>query len=84
MCYNTNYMSYVTPANWIFAPTGEGALFAHVDASIEHFGDSPLPNAVREVIQNSLDAAAPDRGQPVRVVFEQTLIRSETFGGGGR
>ena len=67
-------MSASSAADWIFAPTGEGPMFAAADAAIEHFRGSPLPNAVREVIQNSLDNAAPDRGKPVKVVFEHTYI----------
>ncbi len=56
-------------------------MFAAADAAIEHFKGSPLPNAVREVIQNSLDNAAPDRGNPVKVVFEHTYIDTKDFGG---
>ena len=56
-------------------------MFAAADAAIEHFKGSPLPNAVREVIQNSLDNAAPDRGKPVKVVFELTYIDTKDFGG---
>ena len=70
------------PAQWKFAATGEGPLFGATDASVEHFAGNALPNAVREVIQNSLDAATRRGDQPqVNVTFEYIEIDRNDFNG---
>ena len=42
-------------ATWQFAPSNAGIDVVR-DQSSSHFSGSPLANAVRELIQNSLDA----------------------------
>lgn len=41
---------------WIFPPTSGGVSHGFNDSSEEHFKTNPLENAIRETIQNSLDA----------------------------
>lgn len=41
---------------WVFPPTGGGTSYGFNDASQEHFRADALEHAVRETIQNSLDA----------------------------
>ena len=71
------------PANpsWHFAPN-DGGIDVVRDPSSTHFGGSPLANAVREVIQNSLDARE-DGLDAVRVTFTEMHVPPEAIGAEG-
>ena len=54
---------------WHFPPNGGGSYDGFNDAGIALFAGKPLASLTREVLQNSLDAAA-RMGEPVHVEFE--------------
>ena len=51
------------------------------DSSSSHFNEAPIPNLVREVIQNSLDAKYDGLEEPVRVAFTEIYISKSLIGG---
>lgn len=65
---------------WRFPSTGGGVIYNR-DPSSSHFKEAPVPNFVREVIQNSLDAKYEAIGEPVRVIFSETSIKKSLIGG---
>ena len=64
---------------WVFPPTGGGTFYGFHDSGQEHFRTSAWENAIREIIQNSLDAVR-DRDRPVTVRIFQTEIPSSEIG----
>ncbi len=54
-------------AQWRFAPTGGGIRHGFNNAGAEHFRSAPEEKLIREIIQNSLDAAHPKVQDPVEV-----------------
>lgn len=66
---------------WYFPPTSGGASYGYNDSAQEHYRKNPLGNAIREIIQNSLDAVDERRGKPVRVnIYEMEVPTSEIGG----
>lgn len=59
----------MTDSNWVFAKSGGGERTGFNDAGIDTFKNKKVRSVAREVIQNSLDAAAKD-GVPVDVRVE--------------
>jgi hypothetical protein len=59
----------LTDSNWVFAKSGGGERPGFNDAGIDTFKNKKVRSVAREVIQNSLDAAAQD-GVPVDVRVE--------------
>jgi len=55
--------------NWNFPPNNDGQNEGLNDAGIETYKGNPIHSLAREVIQNSLDAAHPDKEKPVKVEF---------------
>ncbi|MCY4578424.1 MAG: hypothetical protein OXD31_05190 [Chloroflexi bacterium] len=51
------------------------------DPSSSHFNEAPIPNLVREVIQNSLDARYDGLSEPVRVTFSEFSVKKALIGG---
>ena len=70
-----------TNPSWQFAPN-DGGIDVVRDASSAHFSGSPLANAVREVIQNSLDARQ-DGLDKVEVAFTEIEVPQEAMGAAG-
>ena len=70
-----------TNPSWQFAPN-DGGIDVVRDASSAHFSGSPLANAVREVIQNSLDARQ-DGLDKVEVAFTEIEVPHEAIGAAG-
>ena len=70
-----------TNPSWQFAPN-DGGIDVVRDASSAHFSGSPLANAVREVIQNSLDARQ-DGLDTVEVAFTEIEVPQEAMGAAG-
>lgn len=60
-------------AGWVFAPLGGGEEVGFNDGGIDLFKSTKVRSVAREVVQNSLDAAA-DLDRPVRVVVEPVKI----------
>ena len=60
---------------WHFPKTDGGMDYVQ-DPSSTHFNEAPIPNLVREVIQNSLDAKYEGVDEPVTVTFTETYIKS--------
>lgn len=60
---------------WVFPPTGGVGEEGSHDAGLEHFRGNPMESLTREILQNSLDAAAGEG--PVEVLFEEFEVRSE-------
>ena len=67
-----------TNATWQFAPNN-GGIDVVRDPSSSHFSDSPLGNAVREVIQNSLDARQ-DGLDSIGITFTQVDVPQNRIG----
>lgn len=66
---------------WTFPPTGGGISFGFNDSGQEHFRSDPWENAIREIIQNSLDAVKePDK--PVTIKIFLTDVKSSEIGAG--
>ena len=65
-------------ASWQFAPSN-GGIDVVRDPSSSHFSGSPLANAVREVIQNSLDARQPGLDS-VTVAFTEIEVPRDLIG----
>ena len=70
-----------TNPSWQFAPN-DGGIDVVRDPSSAHFSGSPLANAVREVIQNSLDARQ-DGLDTVEVAFTEIEVPQEAMGTAG-
>ena len=70
-----------TNPSWQFAPN-DGGIDVVRDPSSAHFSGSPLANAVREVIQNSLDARQ-DGLDSVSVTFTEMAVPQEAMGAAG-
>ena len=66
--------------NWNFPKTNGGMDYVQ-DPSSAHFNEAPIPNLVREVIQNSLDARYDGLAEPVRVAFTEIYIKKSFIGG---
>ena len=64
---------------WVFPPTGGGVSQGFNDSSQEIFRDNSLKNAMREVIQNSLDAVD-DKSRPVEVAIQTMDVPSSELG----
>jgi hypothetical protein len=62
--------------NWAFQRNEDGSSQGWNDPSIAEFKANRLESLTREIIQNSLDAAAND-AEPVHVVFEEGQIKAE-------
>ena len=65
---------------WNFPKTNGGMDYVQDPASA-HFNEAPIPNLVREVIQNSLDARYDGLSEPVKVAFTEVHIRKALIGG---
>lgn len=65
---------------WNFPKTNGGMDYVQ-DPSSAHFNEAPIPNLVREVIQNSLDARYDGLAEPVRVAFTEIYIKKSFVGG---
>ena len=65
---------------WNFPKTNGGMDYVQ-DSSSSHFNEAPIPNLVREVIQNSLDAKYDGLEEPVRVAFTEIYISKSLIGG---
>ena len=65
---------------WNFPKTNGGMDYVQ-DPSSSHFNEAPIPNLVREAIQNSLDAKYDGIEEPVRVAFTEIYIRKSLIGG---
>lgn len=66
----------LTDSNWVFAKSGGGERTGFNDAGIDTFKNKKVRSVAREVIQNSLDAAAQD-GVPVEVRVEAFKLKKE-------
>ena len=66
--------------HWNFPKTNGGMDYVQ-DPSSSHFNEAPIPNLVREVIQNSLDARYDGLAEPVRVEFTEIFIKKAVIGG---
>ena len=64
---------------WNFPNTNGGMNYVQ-DPSSSHFNEAPIPNLVREVIQNSLDARYDGLAEPVRVEFAEIHIKKAVIG----
>lgn len=64
---------------WMFPPTNGGSEQGFNDSSQEIFRDDSLKNAMREIIQNSLDAVD-DEGCPVEVSIRTMDVPSSELG----
>ena len=63
---------------WNFPATGGGYVQGFNDGAQEHFRNNALGNAIREIVQNSLDAADTRRDKPVTMkIFEMSIPASE-------
>ena len=67
------------PLKWTFPPTAGGVEFGFHDSGQEHFRAGPWENAVREMIQNSLDAVK-DAQKPVTVDMSTADVPSSEIG----
>ena len=66
--------------NWKFPLNGDGRDDGFNDSGMAHFSGAKFSSLVREIIQNSLDAARKDKGgEPVRVEFDVEEIDSKKF-----
>ena len=54
---------------WQFPPNNGGETAGFNNSAIDTFGDTPLSSAVRELIQNSLDAPKIKQDEPIKVQF---------------
>lgn len=68
------------PSDWYFPNTVGGTGRGYAEAGLATFGGKIIPSLVREVCQNSLDAADAS-GKPVRVEFERYTIQPEEIPG---
>ncbi len=59
---------------WYFPPTGGGVLYGFNDSSQEHFRVDAWDSTIREIIQNSLDAADVQKNKPVVVNISEITI----------
>ena len=66
---------------WQFPPTGGGIAYGFNDSGQEHFRADAWENAIREVIQNSLDAVK-ERDKPVTIRIFLTDVPSSEIGAG--
>ena len=66
---------------WYFPATGGGATQGFNDSAQEHFKDNAWEHTIREIIQNSLDAADNRRNKPVKVNIEKIKIPTSEIGG---
>ena len=67
---------------WCFPSSGGGTEAGFNDSGIETYAGKPFESLAREVIQNSLDAAASlDTVEPVTVSFELEEISAKSFPG---
>lgn len=73
-------MADPTRPSWHFAPTGGGVRYGFNNAAAEHFKSGPEDKLIREVIQNSLDAAATGSQEPVLVDIFPCQIDSNDIG----
>ena len=64
---------------WMFPPTGGGVEQGFNDSGQEHFRADSWENAIREMIQNSLDAVR-DRSKPVTVDISTMDVPSSEIG----
>ena len=64
---------------WVFPPTGGGVSQGFNDSSQEIFRGDSLKNAMREVIQNSLDAVD-DKSRPVEVSIQTMDVPASELG----
>lgn len=64
---------------WTFPPTGGGIAFGFNDSGQEHFKTNAWENAIREIIQNSLDAVK-DPSKPVTITISTTTLPSSEIG----
>ena len=67
------------PLKWTFPPIGGGVEFGFHDSGQEHFRAGPWENAIREMIQNSLDAVK-DAQKPVTVDISTSDVPSSEIG----
>ncbi len=68
---------------WRFAPTGGGVRHGFNNAGAEHFRSAPEEKLIREIIQNSLDAAHPAVQAPVEVDIFLCHISLDDIGARG-
>lgn len=66
---------------WKFPLNNDGDKDGLNDSGIETFKGVPYESLAREVIQNSLDAADPDKGAPVEVHFKLYNMPKNIFPG---
>ena len=65
---------------WWFASTGGGVKHGYNNAGAEHFRSAPEEKLIREIIQNSLDAAHPEGIRPVEVDIFPCNVDPEDIG----
>lgn len=65
---------------WYFPPTGGGVAYGFNDGGQEHFRANAWGHTIREIIQNSLDAADPRRNGPVIVKISEMIIPASEIG----
>ena len=64
---------------WTFPPTGGGVAQGFNDSAQEHFRKNAWKNAIRELVQNSLDAVR-DEGRPVTVEISKLMVPPPEIG----
>lgn len=69
-----------SPLKWHFPPTGGGISYGLVDSGQEFFRNNAWEQTIREIIQNSLDAADDRKSGPVSVNISEIMVPASEIG----